>query len=103
MGTNIYGSYDQLVIELSGFDAVRAGRRVLRLDIDTIRSVTVEARQVADPATQHLGIRRHPAVMITIEDGRSLRCFAVHRPDAVEMAADLVRCGVGREAVSANA
>lgn len=80
MGTDIYGSYDHLVIELSGADALRARARRLRIPIDDI----VEVR---------LGTAgSRPAVVIR-ERGGAVHVF--RRADAGEVVEDLVRRGVG--------
>lgn len=80
MGTDIYGSYDHLVIELSGAEALRARARRLRIPIDDIVGVRLGTAG------------QRPAVVIRERDG------AVHvfrRADAAEVVDDLVRRGVG--------
>lgn len=80
MGTDFYGSYDHLVIELSGAEALRARARRLRIPIDDI----VEVR---------LGTAgQRPAVVIR-ERGGAVHVF--RRADAGEVVDDLVRRGVG--------
>jgi hypothetical protein len=46
MGTNMYGSYDSLVIELRGLDRWRTGRREVRIPLDDVWRV-----RSADPRT----------------------------------------------------
>jgi hypothetical protein len=101
MGTTIYGSYDRLVIELSGLDVVRAGgRRAIRIPLDEIVAVTDIDAGTAHAFDVHdrFGSRRHPAVLITCAAAGSgaRRFVVVHRRDAAEAAADLVHRGVGR-------
>ena len=95
MGTTIYGSYDDLVIELHGLDALRLGTRRIRIPLDDIESV--DSFAAGDPTGGIVvGPRSQPAVVIrSRRDGRGAT-VAVHRPDAEEVAADLVRRGVGR-------
>lgn len=90
----MYGRYDELVIELRGLDALRAGRRELRLPINEIESVSLAPREL-EVGVERAGPRSKPAVLIRT----SRRVVAVHRPDAAEMAEDLARRGVGRPAV----
>lgn len=85
MGTDIYGSYDHLVIELWGAEALRARARRLRIPLDDI----VEVR---------LGTAGHrPAVVIRQRDGQ---VHVFRRSDAGEVVDDLVRRGVGAAAVA---
>ena len=91
----MYGRYDELVIELRGVDALRAGRRELRLAIDEIESVRAVAAEDVEAGVERVGPRSKPAVLI-----RTSGCvIAVHRRDAAEMAEDLARRGVGRALV----
>ena len=96
MGTTWYGSYDELVIELHGFDAIRARRTQIRLRIHDIESVRVVAANAVEPGALHLGHRKKPAVVLTTRATESIGCLAIHRRDAAEVADDLVRRGVGR-------
>jgi hypothetical protein len=80
MGTDIYGSYDHLVIELSGAEALRARARRLRIPIDDIVEVRV-------------GTAGHrPAVVIRERDGL---VHVFRRANAGEVVDDLLRRGVG--------
>lgn len=96
MGTTIYGSYDQLVIEVDGMDAWRMwSLRPLRVRvaIDDILSVTLDGAR--DPAATtsdlHVGNPRLPGAALALVDGSRI---VVHRRDAADVVNDLVRRGV---------
>ena len=80
MGTDVYGSYDHLVIELSGAEALRARARRLRIPIDDI----VEVR---------LGTAGQRPAVVICERGGAVYVF--RRADAGDVVDDLVRRGVG--------
>jgi hypothetical protein len=80
MGTDIYGSYDHLVIELSGTEALRARARRLRIPLDDIVEVRV-------------GRAGHRPAVVIRERGGAVHVF--RREDAADVVADLVRRGVG--------
>lgn len=96
MGTTIYGSYDDLMIELHGLDALRMGSRRIRIPLAEIESVQALDEVGGDADTVDVGPRSQPAVVIRRRrrGGRS-EVVAVHRRDAEVVAADLVRRGVG--------
>ena len=82
MGTTIYGSYDQLIVERSGLDRLLHGlrgrrRRRTAVPIARIRAVRAERGRV---------------VVLDLDDGQRVE---VEQRDADAVAADLVRCGVG--------
>ena len=85
MGTRIYGRYDELVIELTGWDAWRARCRRIRIPLDEIDSVRAAV----------VGPRAEPAVVIRTSGPGVASPVVVHRRDAEDVAADLVRRGVG--------
>ena len=80
MGTTIYGSYDQLIIERRGIARLLHGglRRRLAVPIARIRTVRAE--------------RGGRVVVLDIDGGERVE---VEQHDADAVAADLVRCGVG--------
>jgi hypothetical protein len=88
MGNVIYGKFDQLVVEHTGIDRVRHGRRV-SLPVDRIEEVVAEPTSGADHVA---GTHRRPAVVIRLHGGER---YVVECRDAVEVAADLTRRGVG--------
>jgi hypothetical protein len=88
MGTNVYGSYDQLVIELGGLDRWKAGRREVRIALDDVWSV-----RAADPRD-----------LVTFAGERVLRVgrrnggapvLVLATPEAADLAEGLRRSGVG--------
>ena len=95
MGTTIYGSYDDLMIELHGLDALRMGSRRIRIPLAEIESVQALDEVGGDADTVDVGPRSQPAVLIRRRRGGRSEVVAVHRRDAEEVAADLVRRGVG--------
>ena len=101
MGTNIYGSYDELVIELSGLDLVRAGRREVRVRVDDVWHV-----RAADPRTLvrwegerllRVGRRRgtEPVLVLDLGPDAAFDRIVVGLDDAEQLAADLHRSGIG--------
>ena len=101
MGTTIYGSYDQLVIGVSGVTRLRphanglTPRRVtVPLDlISSVTSVPAGRRSRSDRSVLcEVGSLRKPAVVIEVIGGGE---YVVHIDDADEVAADLTRRGVG--------
>ena len=108
MGTNIYGSYDELVIELHGLDGWRSRRRELRVRVDDVWQV-----RSADPHTLvsfdgervlRLG-RPHGGrvVVLDLVPGAALDRIVVGLEDADVVAADLARWGVGAAIASVTA
>ena len=101
MGTTIYGSYDQLVIEVSGVTRLRphanglTPKRVLvPVDlISNVRSAPAGRRsQSSADVVIEVGSSKKPAVVIELVGGSE---YVVHVDDADEVAADLTRRGVG--------
>jgi plasmid replication initiation protein len=95
MGTHLHGRFDHLVIELGPIDAVRLQRRRLPVPLDAIRAVRTG---VGGPRSLVVGSHRHPAVVLELERGLDAERIVVHLRDAVDVAADLIRSGVGRQA-----
>ena len=100
MGTNIYGSYDSLVIELSGLDALRAGRREVRVTIDDV--LQVRSADVGDLVTWdgervlRLGRRRGRRVLVLdLAGAASCDRVVVACDDADATAEELQRWGIG--------
>ena len=104
MGTNIYGSYDSLVIELRGLDRWRTGRREVRVAVDDVWRV-----RSADPRTLvswdgervlRAGRLRDgvPALVLDLAPGTpELDRVVLGLHDAEQLAADLRRWGVGAD------
>ena len=101
MGTTIYGSYDQLVIEVSGVTRLRphangmTPKRIL-VPVDLISSVRSapagrRSKSSANLVTE-VGSPNKRAVVIEVVGGGE---YVVHVDDADEVAADLTRRGVG--------
>ena len=101
MGTTIYGSYDQLVIEVSGVTRLRPhaegftpARTLVPVDlISRVSSAPAGRRsQTHAHVVSEIGSSRKPAVVIEVVGGAE---YVVHVDGAEEVAADLTRRGVG--------
>ena len=101
MGTNIYGSYDELVIELRGADRWRTGRGEVRVALDDVSRV-----RTADPRTLvswdgervlRAGRVRAgaPVLVLELAPEAPFDRVVVGLPDADATAADLHRSGIG--------
>ena len=101
MGTNIYGSYDELVIELWGLDRLLTGRREVRVkveDVRRVRSAPVAAVTSADGKRVFRAGRGGRDGAVLVLELASVAAFdrvvlAVPDPDAT--AAELLRSGIG--------
>jgi hypothetical protein len=101
MGTNVYGSYDQLVIELGGLDRWKAGRREVRIALDDVWSVrAADPRDLVTFAGERVlrvG-RRHggaPVLVLDLSPSAELDRIVVATPEADDLAEGLRRSGVG--------
>ena len=101
MGTNIYGSYDELVVELRGLDRWKAGHREVRVGIDDVWAV-----RAADPASLvsfagervlRVGARRRgaPVLVLDLAPRAEFDRIVVGLADAVDAAEGLRRSGIG--------
>ena len=101
MGTNIYGSYDELVIELGGLDRWRTGRQEVRIAVDDVWSVrvTAPANLVSLPGERVLRTRSRrsaaPVLVLDLAPTAEYDRIVVASPDADEVAAWLRRSGIG--------
>jgi hypothetical protein len=65
--------------------------------VDAIRQVRTGT---GGPRSLVVGAHRHPALVLELDPGLYAERIVVHLPHAAEVAADLVRSGVGGRAVT---
>jgi hypothetical protein len=95
MGTDIYGRFDHLVIELDALDAFRLGRPRLLVPLDDVRAVHLGRPSTAARRLLEVGRHRRPAVVLDLDERSFADRVVVHHRDAAAIVEDLVRCGVG--------
>jgi hypothetical protein len=108
MGINVYGRYDELVIELSGWDRLRTGRSEVRIDVDDVWFVraadAADLVTLADERVFRTGVRRRgPVLVMELREGAPFDRLVLTLEDAASMAADLRRWGVGQGSGLASA
>ena len=101
MGTNLHGTYDELVIELWGLDRLLTGRREVRVKIDDVRRVrTAPAAAVVSAAGERVfragrGGRDGTVLVLDLASVAAFDRVVLAVPDAEATAADLHRSGIG--------
>jgi hypothetical protein len=107
MGTNIYGSYDSLVIELRGLDRWRTGRREVRIAVDDVWRVrSADARTLVSWEGERVlraGRTRAGEPVLVLDLVPTAADFdrvVLALRDAETLAADLQRWGIGAREVA---
>jgi len=101
MGTNIYGSHDELVIELRGRDRLRAGQREVRVKVDDVWRVrSADGRTLVSCEGERIfrAGRRGGDRTVLVLDLAPRAAFdrlVLAVPDADAAAANLHRSGIG--------
>ena len=101
MGTNIYGSYDELVIELHGLDRWLTGRREVRMKVDDVWRVrAAPAAAIASGEGERIfragrGGRGGTVLVLDLTPWAEFDRLVLAVPDAEAAAADLHRSGIG--------
>ena len=100
MGTNIYGTYDELVIELRGLDRWLTGRREVRVKVEDVRRVRTAALRTIESMD---GARLFRAgrggngtvIVLDLATQAEFDRLVLAVPDAAVVEADLHRSGIG--------
>ena len=101
MGTNIYGSHDELVIELWGIDRWLTGRHEVRVKVDDVR--TVDSAPAAALVSRHgqrvfragrVG-RGGTVLVLDLAPWAAYDRIVVAVPDADAAVSDLHRSSIG--------
>ena len=100
MGTNIYGSYDELVIELRGLDRWLSGRAEVRVKVGDVWQVRSADLRTLVPWGGERVFRagrggRGTVVVLDLAPQAAFDRLVVAVPDADAVVADLHRCGIG--------
>ena len=100
MGTNIYGSYDELVIELRGLDRWLTGRQEVRLRVDDVwqvRSADLRTLVSWDGERIFRAGRggRGTVLVLDLAPQAAFDRVVVAVPDADAVVAELHRSGIG--------
>ena len=101
MGTNIYGSHDELVVELRGIDRWLTGRREVRFKVDDVRRVHAAPAAAVVTARGERAFRagrgghRGAVVVLDLAPQAAFDRVIVAVPDAAAVVADLHRSGIG--------
>jgi hypothetical protein len=103
----MYGRYDELVIELWGWDRLRTGRSEVRVKVDDVLHVRAAAPadlvSVAGERVLRAGSRRaDPALVLDLADAADFDRIVLGIADAEHLAAELVQWGIGRLLVRAG-
>ena len=106
MGTNIYGSYGSLVIELSGLDRLLTGRREVRVKVEDVwRARSAPAAAVASGDGERVfragrGSRDGTVLVLDLAPVAAFDRVVLSVPDADAAVADLHRSGIGAPAAA---
>ena len=107
MGTSLYGRYDELVIELRGWDRLRAGRPEVRVKVDDVLRVRAASGDdlvsIAGERVLRVGSRRaEPVLVLDLAEGAAFDRIVLGIVGAEGIAAEHVRWGVGRALLRAG-
>ena len=100
MGIEIYGTYDELVVELHGLDRLLTGRRAVRVKVEDVRRVRVATAAVAASDGERVfraggGGREGAVLVLDLAPWAAFDRLVLGVPDAEAAAADLHRSGIG--------
>ena len=101
MGINIYGTYDELVVELWGIDRLLTGRREVRVKVEDVRQVrSAPAAAVVTGDRERAfragrGGRDGTVLVLDLAPGAAFDRVVLALSDADATAADLHRSGIG--------
>jgi hypothetical protein len=101
MGTSLHGRYDELVIELRGWDRLRTGRSEVRVKVDDVVAVRAAAPADLVSLDRERVFRSHVrggrrALVLDLAFGGEFDRLVLGVEDADRLASDLVRWGFGR-------
>ena len=96
----MYGTYDELVIELHGLDRWLTGRREVRVKVDDVLRVRVAPAAVAAREGERVfraggGGRAGTALVLDLAPWAAFDRLVLGVPDPEAAAADLHRSGIG--------